>query len=150
MCVCALRCSLQMEGALSRAHGRWLEELPTHPEYRASLQAERSQWDREQVQHTHTQVQQDTHTHTHTHTHCLTTPPVSLLTVSPPLLSLSSLSHHPSSLSLSSLSLSSLSHHPSCLSPLSLSSLSHHPSCLSSLSHHPSCLSPHCLRSRLP
>ncbi|XP_031420568.1 centrosomal protein of 152 kDa isoform X2 [Clupea harengus] len=45
-----------MEGALSRAHGRWLEELPTHPEYRASLQAERSQWDREQVQHTHTQI----------------------------------------------------------------------------------------------
>ncbi|KAG5273709.1 hypothetical protein AALO_G00154570 [Alosa alosa] len=41
-----------VEGAVSRAHSRWLEELPTQPEYKARLQAEKSQWE----QHTHTQI----------------------------------------------------------------------------------------------
>ncbi|XP_076124670.1 centrosomal protein of 152 kDa [Alosa pseudoharengus] len=41
-----------VEGAVSRAHSRWLEELPTQPEYKARLQAEKSQWE----QHTQTQI----------------------------------------------------------------------------------------------
>ncbi|KAL2093378.1 hypothetical protein ACEWY4_010690 [Coilia grayii] len=45
-----------VEGAVSRAHTRWLEEMTTHPEYKTRLQAQRSQWEKEQEQHTHTQV----------------------------------------------------------------------------------------------
>ncbi|XP_063053871.1 centrosomal protein of 152 kDa [Engraulis encrasicolus] len=45
-----------VEGAVARAHARWLEEMQTHPEYKTRLQTQRSQWEQEQEQHTQTQV----------------------------------------------------------------------------------------------
>ncbi|XP_035497198.2 centrosomal protein of 152 kDa isoform X3 [Scophthalmus maximus] len=35
----------QVEGAVTRAYNRWIEDLPSLPEYQASLQAEREKWE---------------------------------------------------------------------------------------------------------
>uniref|UniRef100_A0A8B9LLN1 CEP152 CEP63 binding coiled coil domain-containing protein n=1 Tax=Astyanax mexicanus TaxID=7994 RepID=A0A8B9LLN1_ASTMX len=37
--------ALQVEGAVSRAHSRWLQDLTSIPEYKASLQKEREKWE---------------------------------------------------------------------------------------------------------
>ncbi|KAF4081363.1 hypothetical protein AMELA_G00160580 [Ameiurus melas] len=48
--------SLQVEGAVSRAHNRWLQEMSSLPEYKASLQSERERWETLQQQHIQEQV----------------------------------------------------------------------------------------------
>ncbi|KAI4872117.1 hypothetical protein NFI96_031063 [Prochilodus magdalenae] len=48
--------ALQVEDAVSRAHTRWLQDLTTLPEYKASLQTEREKWNALQVQHVQEQV----------------------------------------------------------------------------------------------
>ena len=37
--------AMQVEGAVSRAYGRWLEDLTLLPEYKANLQREKDQWE---------------------------------------------------------------------------------------------------------
>uniref|UniRef100_W5JZ82 Centrosomal protein 152 n=1 Tax=Astyanax mexicanus TaxID=7994 RepID=W5JZ82_ASTMX len=37
--------ALQVEGAVSRAHSRWLQDLTSIPEFKASLQKEREKWE---------------------------------------------------------------------------------------------------------
>lgn len=47
---------LQVERAVSRARNRWLQEMSSLPEYKASLQTEREQWETQHQQHIHEQV----------------------------------------------------------------------------------------------
>uniref|UniRef100_A0A4W5QKG3 CEP152 CEP63 binding coiled coil domain-containing protein n=1 Tax=Hucho hucho TaxID=62062 RepID=A0A4W5QKG3_9TELE len=47
---------LQVEGAVSRAYSRWLQDLPSLPEYKAALQREREKWEKVQEQHVQQQV----------------------------------------------------------------------------------------------
>ncbi|XP_026872929.2 centrosomal protein of 152 kDa [Electrophorus electricus] len=46
----------QVESAVSRAYGRWLQDLTSLPEYKASLQTEREKWEKLQQQHIQEQV----------------------------------------------------------------------------------------------
>ncbi|KAK1789850.1 hypothetical protein P4O66_015722 [Electrophorus voltai] len=46
----------QVESAVSRAYGRWLQDLTLLPEYKASLQTEREKWEKLQQQHIQEQV----------------------------------------------------------------------------------------------
>ncbi|XP_041705638.2 centrosomal protein of 152 kDa isoform X2 [Coregonus clupeaformis] len=46
----------QVEGAVTRGHSRWLQDLPSLPEYKAALQRERENWESEQEQHVQQQV----------------------------------------------------------------------------------------------
>ncbi|KAG7323998.1 hypothetical protein KOW79_012014 [Hemibagrus wyckioides] len=48
--------TLQVERAVSRARNRWLQEMSSLPEYKASLQTEREQWETQHQQHIHKQV----------------------------------------------------------------------------------------------
>ncbi|KAJ3596388.1 hypothetical protein NHX12_002795 [Muraenolepis orangiensis] len=48
----------QVEGAVSRAYGRWLEDLTSLPEYKANLQREKDQWEELLKQKTLTQASQ--------------------------------------------------------------------------------------------
>lgn len=46
----------QVEGAVMRAYNRWIEDLTSLPEYKASLQMEREKWEEEQEKFTKLQV----------------------------------------------------------------------------------------------
>ncbi|KAK6309355.1 hypothetical protein J4Q44_G00208180 [Coregonus suidteri] len=46
----------QVEGAVTRGYSRWLQDLPSLPEYKAALQRERENWESEQEQHVQQQV----------------------------------------------------------------------------------------------
>lgn len=46
-------CFFQVEGAVTRAYNRWIEDLTSLPEYQAALQTEKEKW--EQLQEKHTQ-----------------------------------------------------------------------------------------------
>lgn len=46
-------CLFQVEGAVTRAYNRWIEDLTSLPEYQAALQTEKEKW--EQLQEKHTQ-----------------------------------------------------------------------------------------------
>ncbi|MCI4381828.1 hypothetical protein PGIGA_G00256550 [Pangasianodon gigas] len=48
--------TLQVEMAVSRARNRWLQEMSSLPEYKASLQTEKEQWETLQQQHIQEQV----------------------------------------------------------------------------------------------
>ncbi|KAL6474318.1 hypothetical protein MHYP_G00178790 [Metynnis hypsauchen] len=48
--------TLQVEGAVSRAHARWLQDLTTLPEYKACLQTERDKWEAVQEDNIQKQV----------------------------------------------------------------------------------------------
>ncbi|XP_067292600.1 centrosomal protein of 152 kDa isoform X1 [Pseudorasbora parva] len=48
--------ALQIEGAISRARSRWLQDLTSLPEYKSSLQTEKDEWERIQQQHVQEQV----------------------------------------------------------------------------------------------
>ncbi|XP_036432002.1 centrosomal protein of 152 kDa [Colossoma macropomum] len=48
--------TLQVEGAVSRAHARWLQDLTSLPEYKASQQTEREKWEAVQEQNIQEQV----------------------------------------------------------------------------------------------
>lgn len=48
----------QVEGAVTRAYNRWIEDLTSLPEYQASLQKEREKWEELQEKHTEQQVSQ--------------------------------------------------------------------------------------------
>ncbi|XP_060770807.1 centrosomal protein of 152 kDa isoform X4 [Neoarius graeffei] len=48
--------ALQVERAVSRARNRWVQEMSSLPEYKASLQTEREQWEMLQQQHIQQQV----------------------------------------------------------------------------------------------
>nr|XP_046208214.1 centrosomal protein of 152 kDa isoform X2 [Oncorhynchus gorbuscha] len=48
--------SKQVEGAISRAYSRWLQDLPSLPEYKAALQREREKWEKEQEEHVQQRV----------------------------------------------------------------------------------------------
>ncbi|XP_031688855.1 centrosomal protein of 152 kDa isoform X2 [Oncorhynchus kisutch] len=48
--------SKQVEGAISRAYSRWLQDLPSLPEYKAALQREREKWEKEQEKHVQQRV----------------------------------------------------------------------------------------------
>ncbi|KAM9352013.1 centrosomal protein of 152 kDa [Symphorus nematophorus] len=48
----------QVEGAVTRAYNRWIEDLTSLPEYQASLQTEREKWEKLQEKHTEQQVSQ--------------------------------------------------------------------------------------------
>ncbi|XP_048013741.1 centrosomal protein of 152 kDa isoform X2 [Megalobrama amblycephala] len=48
--------ALQVEGAISRARSRWLQDLNSLPEYKSSLQMEKEEWERLQQQHVQEQV----------------------------------------------------------------------------------------------
>ncbi|XDV52723.1 hypothetical protein PO909_021400 [Leuciscus waleckii] len=48
--------ALQVEGAISRARSRWLQDLTSLPEYKSSLQTEKDEWERLQQQHVQEQV----------------------------------------------------------------------------------------------
>ncbi|KAL0154872.1 hypothetical protein M9458_049135, partial [Cirrhinus mrigala] len=45
-----------VEGAISRARSRWLQDLTSLPEYKSSLQTEKDEWERLQQQHVEEQV----------------------------------------------------------------------------------------------
>lgn len=46
----------QVEGAVTRAYNRWIEDLTSLPEYRAALQTEREKWEVLQEKRTGQQV----------------------------------------------------------------------------------------------
>lgn len=46
----------QVEGAVTRAYNRWIEDLTSLPEYQASLQTEREKWEELQEKCTERQV----------------------------------------------------------------------------------------------
>lgn len=46
----------QVEGAVTRAYNRWIEDLTSLPEYQAALQTEREKWEELQEKHTEQQV----------------------------------------------------------------------------------------------
>ncbi|XP_043084683.1 centrosomal protein of 152 kDa [Puntigrus tetrazona] len=48
--------TLQVEGAISRARSRWLQDLTSLPEYKSSLRSEKDEWERLQRQHVQEQV----------------------------------------------------------------------------------------------
>ncbi|KAK7117828.1 hypothetical protein R3I94_023148 [Phoxinus phoxinus] len=48
--------ALQVEGVISRARSRWLQDLTSLPEYKSSLQTEQDEWERLQQQHVQEQV----------------------------------------------------------------------------------------------
>ncbi|XP_044212391.1 centrosomal protein of 152 kDa [Thunnus albacares] len=48
----------QVEGAVTRAYNRWIEDLTSLPEYQACLQTEKEKWEEQQEQHTEHQVTQ--------------------------------------------------------------------------------------------
>nr|XP_019934625.1 PREDICTED: centrosomal protein of 152 kDa [Paralichthys olivaceus] len=48
----------QVEGAVTRAYNRWIEDLTSLPEYQASLQTEKEKWEELQEIHTEQQVSQ--------------------------------------------------------------------------------------------
>uniref|UniRef100_A0A673IM27 Very long-chain acyl-CoA synthetase-like n=1 Tax=Sinocyclocheilus rhinocerous TaxID=307959 RepID=A0A673IM27_9TELE len=48
--------TLQVEGAISRARSRWLQDLTSLSEYKSSLQREKDEWERLQQQHVQEQV----------------------------------------------------------------------------------------------
>ncbi|KAL7402665.1 hypothetical protein ABVT39_018159 [Epinephelus coioides] len=48
----------QVEGAVTRAYNRWIEDLTSLPEYQTSLQAEREKWEELLEKHTEQQVSQ--------------------------------------------------------------------------------------------
>ncbi|XP_077067282.1 centrosomal protein of 152 kDa isoform X2 [Siphateles boraxobius] len=48
--------ALQVEGAISRARSRWLQDLTSLPEYKSILQTEKDEWERLQEQHVQEQV----------------------------------------------------------------------------------------------
>uniref|UniRef100_A0A9J8DLT1 Centrosomal protein 152 n=2 Tax=Cyprinus carpio TaxID=7962 RepID=A0A9J8DLT1_CYPCA len=48
--------TLQVEGAISRARSRWLQDLTSLAEYKSSLQTEKDEWERLQQQHVQEQV----------------------------------------------------------------------------------------------
>ncbi|XP_073687907.1 centrosomal protein of 152 kDa [Garra rufa] len=48
--------TLQVEGAISRARSRWLQDLTSLPEYKSSLETEKDEWERLQQQHVQEQV----------------------------------------------------------------------------------------------
>ncbi|XP_047196007.1 centrosomal protein of 152 kDa isoform X3 [Hippoglossus stenolepis] len=48
----------QVEGAVTRAYNRWIEDLTSLPEYQASLQTEKEKWEELQEKHTEQQVSQ--------------------------------------------------------------------------------------------
>lgn len=49
-------CFLKVEGAVTRAYNRWIEDLTSLPEYQASLQRERENWEELQKQYLEQQV----------------------------------------------------------------------------------------------
>lgn len=49
---------LQVEGAVTRAYNRWIEDLTSLPEYQAGLQTEKEKWEEQQEQHTEQRVLQ--------------------------------------------------------------------------------------------
>lgn len=46
----------QVEGAVTRAYNRWIEDLTSLPEYQASLQTEREKWEELQEKFTEQRV----------------------------------------------------------------------------------------------
>lgn len=46
----------QVEGAVTRAYSRWVEDLTSLPEYQASLQTEREKWEEVQEKITRQRV----------------------------------------------------------------------------------------------
>ncbi|XP_045544603.1 centrosomal protein of 152 kDa isoform X3 [Salmo salar] len=46
----------KVEGAVSRAYCRWLQDLPSLPEYKVALQREREKWEKVQEQHVQQQM----------------------------------------------------------------------------------------------
>ncbi|XP_076863525.1 centrosomal protein of 152 kDa [Brachyhypopomus gauderio] len=48
--------SSQVEGAVSRAYGLWIQDLTSLPEYKTSLQTEKEQWEKLQQQHVQEQI----------------------------------------------------------------------------------------------
>ncbi|XP_057186483.1 centrosomal protein of 152 kDa isoform X2 [Triplophysa rosa] len=48
--------ALKVEGAISRARSRWLQDLTSLPEYKSSLQTEREEWERQQEKRVQEQV----------------------------------------------------------------------------------------------
>ncbi|XP_070687478.1 centrosomal protein of 152 kDa [Pempheris klunzingeri] len=48
----------QVEGAVTRAYNRWIEDLTSLPEYQASLQTERENWEEQQEKRTEQQISQ--------------------------------------------------------------------------------------------
>ncbi|XP_031611531.2 centrosomal protein of 152 kDa isoform X1 [Oreochromis aureus] len=48
----------QVEGAVTRAYNRWIEDLTSLPEYQAALQTEKEKWEQLQEKHTQQQVSQ--------------------------------------------------------------------------------------------
>ncbi|KAM9376046.1 centrosomal protein of 152 kDa [Pholidichthys leucotaenia] len=48
----------QVEGAVTRAYTRWIEDLTSLPEYQASLQTEKEKWEKLQEKHTELMVSQ--------------------------------------------------------------------------------------------
>ncbi|XP_056307237.1 centrosomal protein of 152 kDa [Danio aesculapii] len=48
--------TVQVEGAISRARSRWLQDLTSLPEYKSSLQTEKDEWERLQQKHVQEQV----------------------------------------------------------------------------------------------
>lgn len=62
--MCTVRYSLtnshlfvsQVEGAVTRAYSRWIEDLTSLPEYQASLRTEREKWEELQEKRTEQRV----------------------------------------------------------------------------------------------
>ncbi|XP_051979024.1 centrosomal protein of 152 kDa [Xyrauchen texanus] len=48
--------ALQVEGAISQARSRWLQDLTSLPEYKSNLQVEKDEWERLQQQHVQEQL----------------------------------------------------------------------------------------------
>uniref|UniRef100_A0A3Q4GL71 Centrosomal protein 152 n=1 Tax=Neolamprologus brichardi TaxID=32507 RepID=A0A3Q4GL71_NEOBR len=48
----------QVEGAVTRAYNRWIEDLTSLPEYQAALQTEKEKWEQLQEKHTQQKVSQ--------------------------------------------------------------------------------------------
>ncbi|KAK2867413.1 hypothetical protein Q8A67_025530 [Cirrhinus molitorella] len=48
--------TVQVEGAISRARSRWLQDLTSLPEYKSSLETKKDEWQRLQQQHVQEQV----------------------------------------------------------------------------------------------
>lgn len=49
-------CVSQVEGAVTRAYSRWIEDLTSLPEYQASLRTEREKWEELQEKRTEQRV----------------------------------------------------------------------------------------------
>lgn len=46
----------QVEGAVTRAYNRWIEDLPSLPEFQASLKTEKEKWEKLQEEITNQKV----------------------------------------------------------------------------------------------